>query len=107
MPIDPETFEAGGERYSIEARIRTFLQDNREQAYNVHEVTNAVMETGWSEANVANQPDEENLFGWVLDVATVSSILDRLVDHGVLERRIVDVGEGERSYYRANYKTAE
>jgi hypothetical protein len=31
----------------------------------------------------------------------VSAILDRLVDHGALERRGVDIGAGERSYYRA------
>lgn len=103
MPIDPDTFEQGGERYSIEHRIRKFLRDNHDRAYNVHEVAEAVMDTGWSETNVEDLPGRGDLFGWVLDVATVSSILDELVDHGVLERRVVDVGEGERSYYRSNY----
>lgn len=107
MPIDSETFEQGGERYSIEDRILAFLQDDRNRAYNVHEIAEEVMDIGWSEANVEDQPDEADLFGWVLDVATVSSILDKLVDNGVLERRVVDVGEGERSYYRANYDPVE
>jgi beta-lactamase superfamily II metal-dependent hydrolase len=35
-----------------------------------------------------------------VDLTTVSAILDRLVDNGRLERRLIDVGQGERSYYR-------
>lgn len=58
------------------------------------------MDTGWSEANV-DEPTLDDFVGCVLDMATVSSILDGLVDHGKLRRRIVDAGQGERSYYRA------
>ncbi|WP_276300128.1 hypothetical protein [Halorussus lipolyticus] len=100
MPISLETFEEGGERYSIEERVLKFLQANDEQAYNVREVTEAVMDIGWSESNV-EQPFEDEHVGWVLDVATVSAILDRLVDHGALDRRILDTGNGEQSYYHA------
>jgi len=35
-----------------------------------------------------------------VDIVTVCTILDGLVDNGVVERRIVDAGEGPRSYYR-------
>ena len=101
MPISSDAFERGGERYSIEERIRKFLQDNDEQAYNVREVTESVMETGWSESNVDHRVEDGELIGCILDLATVGAILDRLVDHGMLERRIVDTGDGERSYYRA------
>jgi hypothetical protein len=100
VPIDKRTFEEGAERYSIEDRIVHFLHDNPDQAYNVREITEAVMEPGWSEANV-DSLDSEDFAGCVLDFATVSSILDGLVDNGGLERRIVDAGQGERSYYRA------
>ncbi|UPV72829.1 hypothetical protein M0R89_09730 [Halorussus limi] len=99
MPISIDAFEEGSERYSIEERIVQFLHEHDKQAYNVREVTEAVMETGWSEANVAHAEDGD-LIGCIIDVATVSSILDRLVDHGALERRIIDTGDGERSYYR-------
>lgn len=97
MPIDVDTFEQGSERYSIEERIVQFLRENDQQAYNVREITEAVMDVGWSEANVDR---DDELVGCILDLATVSAILDRLVDHGGLERRIVDAGGGERSYYR-------
>ncbi|UPV98865.1 hypothetical protein M0R88_10005 [Halorussus gelatinilyticus] len=100
MPITTDTFEEGSERYSIEERIVQFLHENDRQAYNVREITEAVMETGWSEANVSYAVEDDELMGCIIDVATVSSILDRLVDHGALERRVIDTGDGERSYYR-------
>ena len=100
MPIEREAFERGEERYSIEDEIIHFLQENRETAYNVHEITVEVMEPGWSEANVED-PDSKEFVGCVLDLATVSSILDQLVDNGGLERRILDAGQGKRSYYVA------
>ena len=99
MPISVDAFERGSERCSVEQRIVAFLRENDRQAYNVREVAEAVMETGWSEANVERTVDRE-LVGCIVDLATVSSILDRLVDHGALERRVVDAGAGERSYYR-------
>lgn len=101
MPISLDTFEQGGERYSIEDRVLDFLQDNDDQAYNVREVTESVMDTGWSESNVEQPFEDEEHVGWVLDVATVSAILDRLVDNGALDRRVVDTGSGEQSYYHA------
>lgn len=101
MPISRETFEQGSERYSIEERLLRFLQENHQQAYNVGEIAEEVMETGWSETNVEHPYEDNEVVGWVLDVATVSAILDRLVDHGALERRVVDTNVGKRSYYRA------
>ena len=101
MPIDLETFRRGEERYSIENEIIQFLHDNKTRAFNVHEITDAVMDIGWSEANVEETADCNASVGWVLDMATVSSVLDEMVDHGGVERRIVDTGDGPRSYYRA------
>lgn len=101
MPVDADTFEDGGERYSIENDIIHFLYEHRDQAYNLWEITEAVMEPGWSETTVERSGDFEDYVGCVLDLATVSGILDRLVDNGALERRILDVSDGERSYYRA------
>jgi len=100
MPVESEMFEEGAERSSIENEIIHFLHEHSEQAFNVQEVTVNVMETGWSESNV-DQPNFEEYVGCVLDLATVSSILDGLVDNGLAERRILDTGDGERSYYRA------
>jgi hypothetical protein len=99
MPIDRETFAAGEERFSIENEIIHFLHEHTDRAYNVREITVAVMDPGWSEANV-EEPDVEDFAGFVLDLATVDSILDKLVDNGALERPIVDVGQGEQSYDR-------
>jgi predicted transcriptional regulator len=98
MPIDRATFEEGEERYSIESEIISFLHDQSEEAFHVGEITKEVMNIGWSEANVKD-PDVDDLIGCVLDVATVNSILDALVDDGAVKRRIVDEGQGERSYY--------
>lgn len=100
MVVDRTTFEQGDERYSIENEILHFLHENREYAYNVHEIAVEVMETGWSEANVESA-DFEEFVGCVLDLATVNSILDSLVDDGRAKRRVLDTGQGERSYYRA------
>jgi|GEM_PF-2682397 len=100
MPVDAERFEGGEERYSIENEIVHFLYDNRERAYNVREITVEVMGPGWSESDV-ERPDFEEYVGCVLDLATVSSILDTLVDDGGVERRILETERGERSYYRA------
>ena len=100
MPIDRETFAAGEERFSIENGIIHFLHEHTDRADNVREITVEVMDPGGSEANV-EEPDVEDFAGFVLDLATVDSILDKLVDNGALERPIVDVGQGERSYYRA------
>lgn len=100
MPIDKERFERGEERYSIENEVIHFLHEHPDSAFNVHEIAVEVMEPGWSEANVDTH-EFEDLIGRFLDVATVNSILDKLVDNGGLDRRIVDVGDGPRSYYRA------
>ena len=100
MPIDESTFEAGQPRYSMENEIIQFLHANQQQAYNVREITVEVMDAGWSESNV-DSDDFEAFVGCVLDLATVSSILDHLVDNGQVERRIIDEGDGERSFYRA------
>lgn len=100
LPVDAATFERGEERYSIENEVIHFLHENRERAYNIREITVEVMETGWSEANVESR-DFDEYIGCFLDLATVSSVLDALVDDGRAKRRILDVGEGERSYYRA------
>jgi hypothetical protein len=98
VPIDKAAFEQGAERYSIESEIVQFVHDHPDQAFNVREITAEVMEPGWSEANV-DDPDFEDFVGFVLDLATVSSTLDTLVDNGVIDRRIVDAGQGPRSYY--------
>lgn len=99
MPIDEGTFESGEEHNSIENEVIHFLYEHRDEAYTVREVAEEVMDAGWSEANV------EAEFDWVVgcfvDIATVNSVLDKLVGNGRVERRIVDAGEGRRSYYRA------
>jgi hypothetical protein len=100
MPIDKATFEEGEKRYSIENEIIHFLQDHRGKAYNIHEITVEVMEPGWSESNI-DRADLEEFVGCFLDLATVSTILDGLVDDGQAQRRILDTGQGERSYYCA------
>ena len=103
MPVDAETFDRGQERYSIENEIISFLHDNHDKAYNDREITVEVMDAGWSEANVESTDfdDFDDFVGCVLDLATVSSILDHLVDNGQVRRRILDAGEGMRSYYQA------
>lgn len=100
MPVDGDTFDQGRERYSIENEIIRFLHDNQEKAYNVHEITVEVMEADWTESN--GESDRfDDFVNCILDLATVNSVLDHLVDNGQVDRRILDLGEGKRSYYRA------
>lgn len=101
MPIDGPTFEQGEAEGSIERRIKHHLYENPERAYNVREIAVEVMDLGISERNVKRPTDVQTFMAEFLDVATVSAILDRLVDVGHVERRLVDAGEGKRSYYRA------
>jgi hypothetical protein len=100
VPIDSQTFEAGEAEYSIEQRILDFLEENPQQAYNVREITVEVMDVGLSEQNVDRPSDVQTFMSEFVDLTTVSVILDRLVDNGRLERRLIDVGQGKRSYYR-------
>lgn len=105
MPVPKETFEQGEERYSIEHAIIEFLHENRERAYNVHELTIEVLEPEWAEATLDPDADFEEYVDCFLDLATVSSTLDALVDDGVLERRMLDLEATERSYYRIRSPT--
>ena len=58
------------------------------------------MEPRWSRTTLDSDAGFEEYVDCFLDLATVSSILDALVDDGVLERRILDRDGGERGYYR-------
>lgn len=107
MPISRETFEQGEERYSIEHATIEFLHENSERAYNVHEITVEVLEPEWAGATLDSDVDFESYVECFLEVATVSSILDALVDDGVLERRMLDVEGTERSYYRIRSSTKD
>lgn len=100
MPVPKETFEQGEKRYSIEHAIIEFLRENSEQAYDLHEITVDVMEPVWSGTTLDSDAAFEEYVDCFLDLATVSSILDALVDDGVLERRLLDRDGTERSYYR-------
>ncbi|XVH33346.1 hypothetical protein ACNS7O_15195 (plasmid) [Haloferacaceae archaeon DSL9] len=100
MPVKRDRFEQGTRRYSIEGEIVDLLYDNQERAYNIHEITIEVMQPGWSESKIDSRSFEKYI-GCILDLATVSSILDQLVDDGQIERRILDTGDGKRSYYAA------
>lgn len=100
MPIDADTFEQGTKRYSIEEDIIQLLYDDTKRAYNVHEITVEVMKPGWSKSNVEFR-DFDEYVGCLLDLATVRTIVDQLVDDGEIERRILDTEDGKRSYYRA------
>lgn len=102
MPIDAQTFERGVERGSVEREVIRFLYANRDRAYDVYEVTAEIVGDGWAEAAASESFESELSVGQILDVATVKSILERLVHNGGVDRRVVDVdGDGERSFYRA------
>ncbi|WP_158057435.1 hypothetical protein [Halorussus halophilus] len=101
MPIDARHFERGVERGSIEREIVRFLHANDERAYDVYEVTTAVMGDDWCEADPGESFESELSVEQILDVATVKSILERLVHNGGAERRVVDAERGKRPFYRA------
>ena len=101
MPIDPETFESGETTDSVESRILDLLYENPDRAYNVREIAVEVMEEGISERNVERPSDEQEYVSIFLDVATVATVMERLCDDSKVVRRLVDTGEGLRSYYRA------
>ena len=100
VPIDSQTFESGESKRSIERRVLDLLEENPGKAYNVREITVEVMDLGLSERNVERPTDVQSFMAEFVDVATVTTILDRCVERGLLKRRTLDVGEGERSYYK-------
>lgn len=101
MPLSAKLFERGVERPSIENRVVRLLHANRERAFTAREITRTVVDTARFETPVDVPADSAEFIDYVLMLATVSSILDSLVDDGALERRIVDDGRGKRSYYRS------
>ncbi|WP_323192381.1 hypothetical protein [Halostella sp. PRR32] len=88
--------------YSIERKILNLLRENPRKAYNVREITVEVMDVGLTEQTVDRPTDVQTFMSGFVDLATVSAILDRLVDDGRRKRRLIDVGQGKRSYYRTN-----
>jgi len=98
MPIMRERFMSGKKRYSVEDNIVRFLNENDDRAFTVVEVTEEVVTAGCSEANVPGSSFDQHT-GYLLDITLVNSMLDSLVDNGSVRRRIVDAGDGARSYY--------
>lgn len=101
MPIDSESFERAEREYSIENEVVQLLYDNQDRAYNACEITDEVMGAGLSERPLDDPLDADLDLGSVVDLTTVSTILDSLVDDGRLSRRIVERDGVSRSYYRA------
>lgn len=99
MLIDSQRFEDGESKRSTERRVLDLLQRNPERAYDVREVTVAVRDLGLSERNVERRTDAQAFVAEFVAVATVTTVLDRRVERGLLERRTLGVGQGERSYY--------
>ena len=58
------------------------------------------MDLGLAERTVERPTDAQTFTAEFVDVATVTTILDRCVERGLLGRPTIDLGEGERSYYR-------
>ena len=100
MPIDAQTFERGAEWGSVEREIIRFLYANEDRAYDVYEIT-AATDRGWCESETGESFESDLSVEQILDVATVKSILERLVHNGGVERRIVDEAGGKRPFYRA------
>ena len=101
MPIDVQAFEEGVEYGSIEREIIRFLYANEGSAFDVYEITAAATDQEWCESETSESFETELSVAQILDVATVNSILERLVHNGGVDRRVVDDGSGERPFYRA------
>lgn len=102
VPLSAKRFERGVERPSIEDRVVSFLHANPDRAFSVREVA-VVVEPERFDGPV--DATDSSVLDRVRHLATVSSILDSLVDDGALERRIVDDGRRERSYYRSRSRS--
>ena len=101
MPIDAERFEQGDAEESIESRVLDLLYENPDEAYNSREIAIEVMDGGLSPGHPDQPESDEEFATEFLDVAAVTAILDALVDDHHVDRRVVEVGNVERSYYRA------
>lgn len=101
MPIDAEGFERRDPEESIEDRVLELLYGNPETAYNSREIAVEVMDDGLSVQDPDQPEAGEEFTAEFVDVATVTSILDALVDDHNIDRRVVEVGNVERSHYRA------
>ena len=58
------------------------------------------MDFGLTDRNVERPTDAQTFMAEFVDIAIVTTNLDRWVKRGLLERPAIDVGRGERSYYR-------
>lgn len=101
MPIDADRFERGDPEGSIENRILDLLYGNPDAAYNSREIACEVMDGDVSVVGEEPSASDRALKSEFLDIAAVTSILDRLVDDRHVDRRVVQVGQVGRSYYSA------
>ena len=101
MPIDAERFEQGHAEESIESRVLDLLYGNPDEAYSSREIAIEVMDDGLSPEPSAQPESDAEFAREFLDVAAVTAILDALVDDHYVDRRVVEVGNAARSYYRA------
>lgn len=101
MPIDADRFEGGDQEGSIESRILDVLYDHPDTAYNSREIACEVMDGDVSVIGDEPSASDRALKSEFLDIAAVTSILDGLVDDRHVDRRVVGVGQVDRSYYSA------
>lgn len=59
--VDSDTWKNGDEIESIKTRIREFLEANPDQAYSLHEISDAVVSTNWGRLEeILQESDEED-----------------------------------------------
>lgn len=96
MPVDKDEWDAGRKGETLEARILTYLRNNRDKGFTYREIFSGL---GYRGAR-----PQDDFWGFVYGVALISTIqhaLETLVKQGSVKAKIVKEKIGEGTYYMA------
>ena len=94
MPASRDEWDTGRTWTTLEAQILAFLRQNKEQGFKVSEIMNGLGIQG-------NIKDFPSLLGGIFSAWAVNSALEKLIEEGTVEAKIIKDEIGEDTYYRA------
>ena len=94
MPISKDEWDAGRTWETLEARILTFLRQNKNKGFNTVEIAHGM---GYQ----TDIKDFWGLLGGIASVWAVREALKKLMKEGTVKAKIIKKDIGEQTYYLA------
>lgn len=94
MPISKKEWDVGRKWDTLEARILSFLHNNRDKALTSTEIMHGIGYT-------SQGTDFMGLVGTIASIWTINNALITLVKEGSVKARVIDTTAGEQTYYMA------